>query len=79
MMIKDKKRREWRVRYRQSRYGWTWNARWKNLGQQSDRVPFATKALAETDAQQRISNSDAVAEAREFFRQFQEDQRKTEL
>jgi hypothetical protein len=70
--MKDKKKREWKVRYRQSRYGWTWEACWENFGQGSDQVPFATKWQAEADAQQRISNSDAVAEAREFFRQFRE-------
>jgi len=71
-MIKDKKGRPWKLRFRRSRYGWTWDARWNNHGQQSVHVPFATKELAEADAQREISNSDAVAATKEFFRRLRD-------
>jgi hypothetical protein len=73
-MIRDKKGRPWKLRFRQSRYGWTWDARWNDYGQTGGHnVPFATKELAVADAQQRISSSDAVAATKEFFRRLKEE------
>ena len=71
-MIRDKKGRPWKLRFRRSRYGWTWDARWNNYGQEGGNVPFATKELAEADAQRKVSSSDAVAAAKEFFRRLEE-------
>jgi hypothetical protein len=74
-MIKDKTGRPWKLRFRRSRYGWTWDARWNNYGQRGGyNVPFATKELAETDAQREVASGDAVADIEEFFRRLMEEQ-----
>jgi len=79
-MIRDKKGREWKLRFRQSRYGWTWDTRWNNHGQRGGHnVPFATKELAEVDAQRKVASSDAVAATEEFFRRLKEEQNLDDL
>ena len=66
-MIRDAARRKWFLRFKQYREGWTWEARHGDHGQGSDEV-FATKALAEADARRTIAGSDAIAQAKEYFR-----------
>jgi hypothetical protein len=77
-MIKDAKGRKWFLRFKQYPTGWHWEARHGNHGQSSG-IPrpfrgrpgqpgFATKALAETNAQCTISESDAVKASQEFLR-----------
>jgi hypothetical protein len=74
-MIKDKKGRPWKLQFRRSRYGWTWDARWSDYGQRGGHnIPFATKELAEADAWREVASSDAVADTEEFFRRLREEQ-----
>ena len=75
-MIEDAQGRKWSVRFKHSPYGWRWDARHGNHGQQLTGTPFATKDEAEADARQRIQSHDAIAAAKEFFRRLREDQRR---
>jgi hypothetical protein len=66
-MIRDTKGRKWFMRFKQYQQGWKWEARRSNCGQSCDEF-FATRAVAEEDARRTIQSTDAIAQAREYFR-----------
>jgi hypothetical protein len=71
-MIKDSKGRKWLMRFKLYQQGWHWRAEWKGhgLGMEAGEC-FATKALAEADAQRFISTRDHVAMMYESGRRLQ--------
>jgi hypothetical protein len=66
-MIRDAQGRRWKMRFKQYRNGWHWEARHENHGQSATEM-FATKELAEADARWVIQSHDSIAAGAEYFR-----------